>query len=144
MVNVLDLPIAHEDGSFVSAKVTRVVELIREYDSKLDVRWIPPAARTDGEAAFCIVEETQVPGEYRTIMLVQTEDEMDERILARLYSMDAHKNDVQARSEALHKAHSDMMRKQWEDRMEQAADEARFLWRTPKHTVRFKGKKLEL
>ena len=142
-MDVIDLPIAHEDGSFVSAKVSRVVELIREYDHRLDVRWIPPAARTGGEAAFCIVE-TDSLGITRTVMLVQTEDEMDERILAAIYEMDSKRHDLRSKAEALSKAHKALQQRQWEDRMEQAADEARFLWRTPKHTVRFKGKKLEL
>jgi hypothetical protein len=132
---VQDIPVPHEDGSFVSEKISRIVELIREYDPKLDVRWVPPAARTRGEDAFQVVELCK-DGVWRTAFTVKTEDEFNELVLARIYDADQRKHgNVMARLEAMQKAQDALKRKRWEDEMEQAGDMAQFLIKTPFHRV---------
>lgn len=145
-MRVIDLPVAHEDGSFVSAKVSRIVELIREYaPGIIDVRWIPPAVREPGDAAFCIVERTLEDEEpvWRTVMTVQTEEEMTPKVLARIIEADSQRRGgttSETRLEALKEAYSRVKQREREDLAAQRLDEARFLWRTPLHTVRnFKG-----
>lgn len=140
---VKDLPVPHEDGSWVSEKVSRIVELIREYDHNLDVRWIPPRARKPGDAAFAIIEMTQ--DGPRTAFLVQTEEEFDERVLARIYNADSRVHgDVTIRIDDMNRAQQALKQKEWLEQLEQAHDEARFMWRTGKHQVKHNGKTLNL
>lgn len=125
---VQDLPVPHQDGSWVSERISRVVDLIREYDPRLDVRWIPPAAREPGDAAFAIIELT--PEGPRTAFLVQTEEEFDERVLARIYGADSKNSDPVARLAAINRAAEDLRRRTREELWEEAADKSRFLMQT--------------
>lgn len=144
-MDVIDIPVPHEDGSFVSERVSRIVELIREYDPNLDVRWIPSRARKMGEAAFAIVEHCS-DGQTRTAFLVQTEDEFDERVLARIYNGDTRKQgDVRLRLESMQKAVREVERKKFEESLEEAADYSVSMIRNPKHRVQLgKGKYVNL
>lgn len=134
MNNIIDLPVLHQDGSLVSAKVSRIIELIRDYDSNLDVRWVPPGARSSGDAAFAIIEKT--PDGYRTAFLVQTEEEFDERILARIYQGDSRvQGDVKICIENMQKALDAEKARKQQDMMDEAEDIARHFIRNPKHRV---------
>ena len=142
-MRVMDLPVAHEDGSFVSEKVSRIVELIREYDPRLDVRWIPRAARDPGDAAFAIVELGR-DNQWRTAFLVEKEEDFDERVLARIYGADSTKHDIQGKLEAMQKAQQALKDKEWSEAIAEANDKARFLWKTPYHTVNAFGQRFHL
>jgi hypothetical protein len=64
----LDLAgVSCEDGSFVTAKTMRIVELIRAYDPGLDVEWIPRERRLADDDAIRVVD-TRAKGLARTIM----------------------------------------------------------------------------
>jgi len=139
---VQDLPVPHEDGSWVSERISRIVDLIREYDPRLDVRWIPAAAREPGDAAFAIIELT--PDGPRTAFLVQTEDEFDERVLARIYQADSTKHDVAANLDALNRAHAALQQRVREETWEELADQSKFLMRTPLWNPRIGNKKFDL
>ena len=139
-MRVLDLPVPHEDGSFVSERISRIVELIRDYDSRLDVRWIPPAAREPGDAAFAIIEHT--PEGPRTAFLVALEEEFDERVLARIYAADGAKHDQAARLAALERAERDLKQKEREEVWEDLKDQAKFLLKTPLHDPRIGGRRI--
>jgi hypothetical protein len=98
----VDLPTAHEDGQFISGKVSRIVELIREYDSSLDVKWIPPERRQRGDAAFAITERAH--DTEHVVFYVQTEAEFDEDVLARIIESDNKHHDVHTMIESKNKA----------------------------------------
>jgi len=134
-------PIAHDDGHFINAKVTRIVELIREYDHRLDVAWIAPENRDADDPAFAIVENTaQGPV---VAFYVQDEANFDERVLKRVYESDVTKNDIQAKMEAHNNAVRALRRKEQE---EERMIEYEFLHsfaRSPKHTYKHNGRKWE-
>ena len=140
---VMDLPVVHSDGSWFSENISRIVELIREYDPNLDVKYIPREKRLPTDAAFCITEKLR-DGREVVAFYVQDESEFDHRVLTRVYAADNKIKDVQAAMEANNKAIRAIKQRAYEDALAQAADEARFLWRTPLHTVNFKGQKLHL
>ncbi len=129
------------DGSWVSDKVARVAELIREYDPRLDVKWIPREARHEGDAAFAITERT-ADGREVVAFHVQSEAEMDERVLERIYLADNTKHDVQARMEAKNKAARELARKAAQDAHEDRMEFARFLSKSPLHTIKHGDKKI--
>lgn len=95
--------VALEDGSFVSAKAVRVVEIIRDYDPGLEVEWIPRQHRIPGDDAIRIVD-TRAHGLARTIMSFRDEETFTQRdgawVLERLFLADGAKNDPVARMEA--------------------------------------------
>jgi hypothetical protein len=91
----VDLPTAHDDGHFISGKVSRIVELVREYDSRLDVKWIPPNMRSATDPAFAITERLS-DGRDVVAFYVQDESEMDERVLERVLLGDNTKHDKRA------------------------------------------------
>ena len=135
----MDVAVPMEDGSFVNEKVARIVELIREYDYRLDVEWIPTAARAPGDDAFRIIEHTP-DGRKAVVMGVATEEEFDERVLARIYGADNKNWDVQERMEAHNKAVRDLQRKRREEIMEENNQMAAAILRSPKSTYRIGDK----
>ena len=133
------LPVPHDDGSFISEKVSRVVEVVREYNPNIDVRWIRPSDRDNNEPAFAIVDATPGHLEY-VIFYVQDESEFDGRILERLYQNDAAKHgnllsELDARNAAV-KAIQDNLHK---ERLEESKDLAYHILKSPKHTYKHDG-----
>jgi hypothetical protein len=72
-----------------------------------------------------------------------SELETPQEILARLFSSDAIHGNVLDRLESHNAAIKAMELKEWEDNLEDAADQALFLKNTHLHTVRFNGKKFD-
>lgn len=134
-----DAPTAHDDGHFISAKVSRIVELIREYDPRLDVKWIPPEHREPGDAVFSIIERTS-DGKEHIAFHVQSEEEFNESVLARIYAADVDHNDVLGRVEANNRAIRDADAARKRDAMEERHDLMRTLLASPKHNFRHDGK----
>lgn len=132
-----NLPVPHDDGRFISERVSRIVELIREYDSTIDVRWVPPDERqyTD-DPAFALVTRDRVGREY-VIFYVQSEKEFDGSVLERLYQTDAAKhgnilNDIDARNQAI-KA---IQAKLHKERLEEAHEMFYDVMKSPLHTYK--------
>jgi len=99
------------------------------------VRWIHPSARTHGEDAFQIIELCH-DGQWRVAFTVKTEEEFNEKVLARIYDADQRKHgNVMVRLDAMNKAQKALQRKKYLEQMEEATDEARFFIKTPKHRV---------
>jgi hypothetical protein len=132
-MDLIDLPVPHVDGRFVSGRVSRIIELIREYSPNLDVKWIPPDARQNGEAAFIITEKT-TNGREVIAFSVQTEDEFDERVLGRIIAADTNKNDVEGRIEANNAAVRAVQCKRYQEWLEEQLEVAKSVLRSPKDT----------
>lgn len=139
----VDLPTVHEDGRFISAKVSRVVELIREYDHRLDVAWIPPDQRGADDPAFAITERLS-DGRNVVAFYVQDESEFDERVLTRIIMGDNTQHDVQARVEAENTAARAMVLAKRRDEIAAYADFASSIIRSRKHTYKHDGRKMDI
>lgn len=125
------------DGQFVSTKVSQVVEAINDrYGSEVQVKWVPPGARSEGQAAFAI--EHHPPGGHPyVIFYVKTEDEFDIRVLHKLIFNDQRNGRVQmSELEAFDLAQKALQRQEFLDSMEEAADIARHILKTPKNTYK--------
>lgn len=139
-MRITDLPVPYEDGHFISERIGQIVELIKQYDYRLDVKWIPPGAREPGDAAFAIFEHTP-KGTQELVFYVQTEEEFDERVLKRIYEGDVSKNDVEGRVEAHNRATRDLRKKQYDEIMAEQSEIAAAVIRSPKDNYRV-GKKV--
>jgi len=125
------------DGQFVNAKVERVVLAIKDYEPELEVKWVPPQARSEGEAAFAIIHNA--PGNKPYILFyVQNEEDFDERVLARIIYNDQRKTGQQQYSEveAAEAAIKAVQHQEYLDMMEEAHDIAAHVLRTPLNTYK--------
>jgi hypothetical protein len=139
----VDLPTAHDDGHFISAKVSRVVELVREYDQRLDVKWIPPNMRGADDPAFAITERLG-NGQEVVAFYVQDESQFDEQVLERIILGDNAHHDVQARMEAQNLAARAMAESKRREEVAAYADFARSVITSRKHTYHHDGRKLSI
>lgn len=137
------LPVPHDDGSWHSAEISRVIECIRDYSDKLDVRYIPQHLREEGDAAFAIVEYLP-DGREVVAFYVQHEEDMNLSVLERIHGGDNAKHDVQKRMEAHNEAVRQLERKRREDALAEAKEEASFLFKLEKDSTIFNGKKIRL
>jgi predicted Zn-dependent protease len=133
------LPVPHEDGSFISAKVSRIAEVVQDYDHNVQVRWTPPAQRVFGDPAFAIVSAIPGQAEY-VIFYVQDESEFDGRVLERLISLDAEKTGnalsaLDARNAAVKAIQGNIHK----ERLEESKDLAYHILKSKKHIYRHDG-----
>lgn len=134
-----NLPVPHEDGSFVSERVSRLVEIIREYDHTIDVRWIPPNQRGADEPAFALVTKQRDGQEY-VIFYVKDESGFDGGVLERLYQMDAEKHgNILTKIEAENKAVKAIQEKLYKERLEEAHDIAYHIRKSSKNYYKHNG-----
>jgi hypothetical protein len=143
MIIDVDLPAVHDNGMFISAKVSRIVELIREYDHRLDVKMIPPGMRRPDEPAFAITERLS-DGREVVAFYVQDESYFDERVLARIYEGDNTKGDVQKRIDAQNAAVNRVREARQAEERAQYYDLMGSMIRSNKHTYRHDGRKFSL
>lgn len=130
-----------EDGSWVSAKVVRIAEIITDYDPNLEVRWIPPDKRQNlADPEFCIVEHLKDGGEA-VAFYVQNELEFDERVVERIFKNDSTKHNVLADMEARNAAVKAVKLKEAQDAIDAQIDFTKAVIASPLHTYRHNGKK---
>lgn len=72
------------DGHFVSQKQIRINEILQDYDPNLQLQWIPPNERREGDIAFRVVHFPPGKSPY----LICTAEEADERLLAKVFEAD--------------------------------------------------------
>lgn len=128
-----------DDGSWISARTAHVAEAIRDYDSRLDVKWVPADRRRKDEDAIIVTERTP-DGREVVVLSVRDESGFDERVLERIYAADGTRGDVLARMEAHNRAVRELDRKAWEDARAAAQDVMASAVRSPLHTWRHNGK----
>lgn len=133
----------HSDGRWISDSVSRVVELIQEYDPNLEVQWIPPEHRQEGDPAFRIMEKTK-NGRMVIAFYVQDEKEFTPDILARIYRADAaKKGNILSEVDAKNKAYREAREKKHREEREEMIDFAYHMLRSPKTRYRHNGRVYE-
>lgn len=124
-----------ETGEFISEQHARISELIREYSSTLDVRWIPPANREVGDPPFCITEHTK---DGKDVVVFYCED-LNEDILGKIYRGDSTKGNVLDALEAKNKATRAYRAKVAQDEQDEKNAIAVSILRSPKSVYRHNG-----
>jgi hypothetical protein len=139
-----DLPVPHDDGHFISDRVSRTVELIRQYDSNLDVVWLPPERRDNPNDPEFYVVERMADGRTLPVFSIQSAEFMDERLLERIYETDALKqDDVLSAMDARNKAKRDMIMAEARDRELEYLEVAKSVLKSPKSRYRHNGRVYE-
>lgn len=135
-----DIAVATEDGRFVSEKQERIAAMIRDFDENLQLVWIPPEHRHENDTAppFAIVCTPRDREPY--IVFTIKEDELDERVIARLINGDNTKNDPLAWAQAQEDADEAYRLKKAMDKAEERMDFVKTVVGSNKHSFRHNGK----
>jgi len=128
-----------ETGHWVSEKFAHIAEIIRDYDSEMELAWIPPENRrpTDKEP-FAVIHRPLGKREY--VVFYIKEDELDERVLARLFDGDLKHTDVLKRLESMENAKKVMELKEKMEKAEERQDFIKSVVGSSKHSFRHNGK----
>ena len=130
-----------DDGSFVSAKAVRLVEIVRDYDPGLDVEWIPREHRIEGDDAIRIID-TRGHGFARMVMSFRDEEEFTAQdgtlTLQRLFLADGRKGDVMSRLDAQNAAAKIVAAKKALEEREEGRDLLEHALRTPLNRYRYR------
>lgn len=129
--------LATEQG-FISVKHQRVAEIINEYDPDLLLVWIPPDKRIPGDEGkeFAVLHTKH--GKQYVAMFVK-EDEVDERLLAKLWAADEKNGNVLSKLDAMNAAVQAMKLKEQMEIQAEKDDLAKSILKSPKHTYKHGG-----
>lgn len=128
-----------DDGRWVNADFERLARNIMDYDSSLQLCWIPPENRTREDKKPYAVVDTRTD----TVVLYASELDTPVEILAKLYMADNKQGSVLERMEAHNLAVQNLEMQEWLDVRGDMADQAKFLIGSNRNYIRFNGKKLD-
>lgn len=126
-----------ETGYFISEKHRRIAEIIKEYQHDLELAWIPPDKREPGDKPFAVIHRPVGNQPYVVFHLDETE--VDERVLARLWSSDNTNHHTLNYIEALENAREAVRMKEQMDRIEEEKELIASIIATPKSVYRHNG-----
>jgi hypothetical protein len=133
------IPDTNDVNQWISGKFSVLAEILQDYDSYLELRWIPTDKRTRDDKKPYVVVDTR----SNTPVCYANELDIPENILAQVIQADNRQGSVLKKLEA-HEAALKLFRLKEElIQREEAADEARFLMKSPLNWLRFNGKKLD-
>lgn len=130
-------------------EISMLAEVIHDYNSTLELRWIPRKARTEpGEEAqpFVIIQHLPNGGEQLVMYLTQEEANNPPGVISRLWNSDNSKHGAGGVLKRVE--NSEKARRAWELRVqeEQLAERLDFwksVWNSSKHTYRHNGQKYD-
>lgn len=141
----MDVYIPTDDGQWVSEKYERLASVIKDYDENLELCWIPPDRRTrEDKAPYCVVYNDPARPGKRDVVFYASELDTPEDILARLWTADDKRGDVQARMDAHNAAVEALRLKKLDDEMQEANSQAEFLHRSPLNYLKMRDARGEL
>lgn len=132
-----------DSGRIVSAVHQRIAEVIHDYNPELSLMWIPPDQRTTEDSLPFAVVHTRENGIQYPLFYLK-EDEVDERVLTRIFYMDMSKSspaNMLTMLNAQEAAQKIMEAKEREERIGEQREFAKTLLKSPLHTFKHKGKK---
>jgi hypothetical protein len=140
--NAVDLSGAHilTDQGALSQKHERVAQIIKDYDPNLELAYIPKQERTAFDAYPFAVVHVNPDNGYRYVVMTCKEDEVDERLLAKLFMANVDNNDVIGRLEAEDAARRLMEFKTKMEIMEEKKDFRDSVLKSRKHWYRHNGR----
>jgi len=129
------------DGHFVSQKQVRINEILQDYDSTLQLQWIPPNNRSSNDLAFRVVCFPMGRSPY----LVCTAEEADERLLAKVFEADQRTSSNKLNFIENYNAALELVKaKEAEDRRQEDHEIAAAVIRNPKSSYKVRNRQGEL
>lgn len=125
---------------WVNENFARLAEIIQDFDSYLELVYIPPAQRTDPQdhaRAYAIVDNN--PRFKRHVIMYAPHDVDPQKLLAALWNSNSDKNDVLGYIDAEEAARKAFEMKKQVEEDEAKQDMVRWWLKTPLHTARLGG-----
>lgn len=142
MEQMINSHIWHPDYGFLNERVRRVAEIIADYEPTLFLSFIPPKMReVNEEYPYALIHRPLTGGEYVVRRL--KEEDIDERLLAWIWSADNERNDVLAQLEKLETAQRVMKLKEEEEMLAPGREFMASVLASPKHVFKHDGKKFD-
>jgi hypothetical protein len=128
-------------GEMISQRMQRIQDIIQDYEPTLELAWIPPKSRTfeDNATPFAVIHRPVGKPEY--IVMLLREDEVNETLLARLWTNDNTKHNVLSQVEAMDAARKAVRLKEQMDAAELRNDITSHIIHSPKVAYRHDGVK---
>lgn len=121
-----------EGGHMVNEKHAQIAQIIRDYDADLELAWIPPDKRDPGDKPFVVIHRPLGRPAYHAFYA--EEDEVDERLLAKIFMGDISKHNPLSRIEAQNTAVKAMSLFKEMEAREEAEDKATHILKSPKNS----------
>ena len=119
-----------ESGRALSVEHQRIAEIIHDYDPNLSLAWVPPENRQLNEQyPFAVVHSPEDAPAY--IVMRLRENEVDHRVLARLWGADAKNGNVLDNIEAEEAALKAIELKKRQEEEEEAKELAAWMVKAP-------------
>lgn len=130
-----------ETGHWVSEEFMLLSEVIQDYDSNLELRWIPPENRTteNERKKPCMIWHR---GQMVPIMYISEREDPAE-IIARLFLGDQRHGDVLTKLDKLDAANQALEMRRQMELAEEAKDQVAWAVGTNKNYIKFNGKKFD-
>lgn len=137
MINVYD----QDAGVFVSQEHQDIATIIQDYNPELHLVWIRPQDRTTAEDRKFPFAVMHMPrdGEPYIVMQIR-ENELDQRVLARIFEADQSKGDPLAKLNAHNQAAQVLKEYRRAQEVEELNDLHETILKSPLHTFRHNGK----
>lgn len=133
---------SQEAGCFISSKLQRLAEILQDYDPDFELRWVPPALRSDVDTSlpYCVVHNQ--PNHPPYVVMYFDDTVVPEEVLARIFEGDNKNGDVLKKLEAHNAAVEAFRLKEQLDEQMESADMAHFLMTNrSKNWVKWKDRK---
>jgi hypothetical protein len=115
-----------EAGCFISLKMERLAEIIKDFDPYLELKWIPPSARDSSDSMpYAVVASHPANAPYVLLRFGETEE--PEEVLARIFMGDNTRNNVLDTVDAHNAAKEAFRLKERLDAMYEMHDKFHFL-----------------
>lgn len=121
-------------GEFINAAHKRIAEILADYNPDLGIYYIPPKERVATDVYVYLVVH-YLPGREPYPIMWLREDELDERVLARIWIGDSSKHDPLVYLEKLEAARQAVKLKEELDLREEMRSQTLFMLRSPLHTI---------
>lgn len=136
---MIQVPNTTDINQWISEKFALLAEIVQDYDPYLELRWIPPDKRTRDDKKPYVVVDTRnnTPVQYASDL------DVPEQVLAQIIQGDNRNGSVLSKLEAYEAAHKLFLMREYLDKMEEAAEEAKFFMKSPLNWLHFNGKKFD-
>ena len=130
--------LGQESGHGISVKHQRIADIIRDYDPTLELAWIPPEQRDFSDIEpFAVIHRPYGKPSY--VAMTLREDQINETLLARLWSHDSKNGDVLTWVEAQDAAAKAVKMKEQMDDAEMKEDLVKHIVGSHKNTYTHNG-----
>lgn len=123
-------------GEFINAKFQRIAEVINDWNPEVFLLWIPRNARGAGDTKPYAIQHRPSDGRAPYIIKYLSEEELDHRVIADLWTMGQNTQDLVAYLDKLEAAQEALRLKEQEEELMETFDKMHTILSSPLHTYR--------